>query len=1076
MQRPEIFFDLEDIKLICGSAFYQRGSDYWSQGRVLNLRPDDSDPDHWCATVRGTQVYEVDVYCRDGEPPIDGYCTCPAFDDVGNCKHIAAVLVALYAAATGRSSGLPAASPPAPDHRLIRTLLTRLVPKDSPSARQLLKVQYLVQKIRHGHDMAFGIELRIGVERLYVVPKIREFLDHVFATQPHVFTKKFRYDPTLHGLSEADRRIFTLLQEAHHLERAYAGSGGYPPYSYYYRSSDWHRFLYIPPVLWDQLEEPLVAQEAVWADQNALVGQSPEPIAGQFAIETTADDRFALRFSRTDRMDFYPRYRRVVVHNTIHTLPESQIHQWEQLYALPGQGDMVTVPISPEILTETVTDLIPVLETLGTVTVDERLQSRVKKVPLLSHVFLDLEDDVLVGHIEYHYGDTVIRPGAPSALSGDTIVIRDTAQEQHIMNLMHEAEFSGTERLICADPDAMYRFMQDVLPILEDEAAVFLSDRLDPVVPRTWEPHVHADKSASGTDWLAVEFDFGDVTDEDIRAVVASLKERRRYHRLASGRFLSLDDPASEGLRSLLADWDLEPRRIRNQRLEMPLLDAVPLMGQEGQALGLTLGRPLRQWLDTLAHPDNVEAEVPLALKATLRPYQEAGFQWMAMMSTLGLGGILADDMGLGKTLQSIAYLLWHRSRAAWEGPALIVAPASLIYNWAEEIRRFAPSLRTSVAAGSQGERLEVLGNLSEVDILVTSYPLLRRDLDWYQAREFPVVIFDEAQALKNAGTQTAQAALSIKSPHRFALTGTPVENALDDLWSIFRVISPGVLGSRERFLRMTPEQVAKRIKPFVLRRLKSDVLKELPDKIETVQMAALTREQKAVYLNYLGQIQSSTISELSQAGFQKNRMKILAGLTRLRQICCDPALFLDGYRGGSGKLDLLLEVLDEALASHRRILVFSQFTSMLARIRAALEERDWPAFYLDGDTPVADRLALVNRFNAGERSLFLISLKAGGTGLNLTGADTVVLYDLWWNPAVEQQAVDRAHRIGQKNVVQVIRLITQGTVEEKIYALQEKKRDLIDQVVEAGSSEGLSTLTEADVREILSLGTPAPA
>ncbi|MNI37841.1 ATP-dependent helicase HepA [compost metagenome] len=399
--------------------------------------------------------------------------------------------------------------------------------------------------------------------------------------------------------------------------------------------------------------------------------------------------------------------------------------------------------------------------------------------------------------------------------------------------------------------------------------------------------------------------------------------------------------------------------------------------------------------------------------------------------------------------------------------PAIIVAPASLVYNWRNELKKFAPDIVGKIADGSKAERVRTIRNHRGVDVIITSYPLLRRDIEQYANYSFHTLILDEAQMFKNHTTQTAQAVKAIEAKYSFALTGTPIENALDELWSIFDVVFPALFGDRKTFNELSREQIAKRIAPFLLRRVKTDVLRELPEKIESLQSSELFPEQKKLYAAYLAQLQEETLKHLSQDGFQKHRIRILAGLTRLRQLCCHPALFVENYKGSSAKFEQLLDLVEECRNSGKRMLIFSQFTGMLDIIGRELAYRDFSYFYLDGSTPAAERVELCNRFNDGERELFLISLKAGGTGLNLTGADTVILYDLWWNPAVEQQAADRAHRIGQKNSVHVIRLVSEGTVENKMYELQQKKRDLIDEVIQPGQ-QSTSSLSEEDIREIL--------
>ncbi|MCY9027169.1 DEAD/DEAH box helicase, partial [Priestia megaterium] len=482
-----------------------------------------------------------------------------------------------------------------------------------------------------------------------------------------------------------------------------------------------------------------------------------------------------------------------------------------------------------------------------------------------------------------------------------------------------------------------------------------------------------------------------------------------------------------------------------------------------GDKSAAKFGSAFKRLLTQLKSPEEMDWEVPESLQASLRDYQYNGFKWFKSLAHYSLGGVLADDMGLGKTLQSIAYILSEKELDEDSSAFLIVVPASLIYNWRNELEKFAPNLTVQTITGTPSEREEKLKRTA--DVWITSYPTLRQDIDLYQHLHFHALILDEAQSIKNHTTKTAVAVRTISAKKRFALSGTPIENSLDELWSIFQTILPGLFPGLRQFKNMSSEQVSRIVRPFLLRRVKKDVLKELPDKIETTHLSELTKEQKELYVGYLEQLKSSLAGE----DFNKNRMKILAGLTRLRQICCHPSLFVENYEGDSSKLEQLLEITRNAIANGKRLLIFSQFTSMLHIIREELQKENLSYFYLDGQTPSKERVEMADRFNNGKQDIFLISLKAGGTGLNLTGADTVILYDLWWNPAIEEQAAGRAHRIGQKNVVQVIKLISQGTIEEKIYGLQQKKKELIEQVIQPGETM-LSSLTEEELRELLSM------
>ncbi|MDD2503727.1 MAG: DEAD/DEAH box helicase, partial [Clostridia bacterium] len=438
--------------------------------------------------------------------------------------------------------------------------------------------------------------------------------------------------------------------------------------------------------------------------------------------------------------------------------------------------------------------------------------------------------------------------------------------------------------------------------------------------------------------------------------------------------------------------------------------------------------------------------------------------QWLKTLSHYGLGGILADDMGLGKTLQILTLLLSDKEEGSSQ-PSLVIAPTSLIYNWEDEVQKFVPELTTVIITGTKAERKKLLRKIQDVDLVITSYPLIRRDKEDYGEYSFRYCIIDEAQHIKNPRSQTAKSVKSIGAKYRFALTGTPIENSLTELWSIFDFVMPGYLFSHSKFVttyekaivkdqdKEASEELAAHIRPFVLRRLKNDVLKELPEKIESKMMTELTEEQKKVYLAYLVRARGEIFSEIDRSGYEKSHIRILSAITRLRQICCHPGMFLEDYKGGSGKLQQLEEIVPDALAGGHRILLFSQFTSMLKLIQLRMEKLRIPFFYLDGATEAQERNHLVKRFNEGDRKIFLISLKAGGTGLNLTGADMVIHFDPWWNPAVEEQASDRAYRIGQQKVVHVMRLITRGTIEEKIEKLKEKKRSLADAVIRPGET-----------------------
>ena len=554
---------------------------------------------------------------------------------------------------------------------------------------------------------------------------------------------------------------------------------------------------------------------------------------------------------------------------------------------------------------------------------------------------------------------------------------------------------------------------------------------------------------------------------EDTDGILRALREKKTWYRLPDGAFLDLAGLSDWEELADAAEGAQQPGEERRSSTEIAGYRALWLMNLLGEKnLPVEADEAVRSRYD---RSRMITEPCPQPIAALLRPYQERGFAWLQSLYRLGMGGVLADDMGLGKTLQVIALLQWARERDGAQ-PSVIVAPTSLLYNWERELKRFAPGLKTLVAEGGPAQRERQLAALGEkpgeTDVYLTSYPLLRRDSALLCGVSFRFAILDEAQHIKNAASAGAGAARELKAVSHFALTGTPMENHPGELWSIFDAVLPGYLDTFARFMQRygeggDTEGLRRRIRPFLLRRLKKDVLADLPEKTESVLLAEMTPEQRRVYRAALQRLKPDERT-LSGGG----RFRVLAALTELREACGHPALILPEYAGSSGKLDLLMDILPGALESGHRALIFSQFTRMLRIIERRLEATGIESFYLDGETPARERMDRVQRFNAGEGQIFLISLKAGGAGLNLTGADWVIHYDPWWNPAAEDQATDRVHRIGQTKSVTVTRLVTRDSVEEQVVRLGERKRELFERMIEAG--EAFPTqLTEEEIRAL---------
>ncbi|HLK36091.1 MAG TPA: SNF2-related protein [Polyangiaceae bacterium] len=629
--------------------------------------------------------------------------------------------------------------------------------------------------------------------------------------------------------------------------------------------------------------------------------------------------------------------------------------------------------------------------------------------------------------------------------------------------------------------DEAIRFWTEGIASLPDDWDIFIPDDLVDVQMRDEALSANA-RVSSGVDWLSLRLNFESegvaVTQEELARCLA---EGRKYVRLADGTFARLDpNKVREVLQrqaEILATGGGNGARLplsQSGRIE-------ELLVQVGRS---TIAGETRELFKKLKDIDEIKGtRKPRNLKAQLRPYQEQGFQWLWFLHEIGGGGVLADDMGLGKTVQTLALLLAVKNEdSKIEGKrkpfkVLIVAPTSVVTNWLREMDKFAPSLRHALWHGA--ERKERQDEFEDADVVVTSYALLRRDEEILKEIDWRYVILDEAQQIKNPLSATARAAKRFKADRRLALTGTPIENRLSEIWSIFDFVSPGLLGPLDKFDerysrpidagdRTVAERLRATIHPFILRRTKGEVARDLPEKIETDQFCELTGEQAALYAAVLKEVRAQVMGEVERQGLARSHIQILAGLTRLRQAACDPRLLGLPRQFGdedSGKLVALRDLVQTCIEGGHKVLVFSQFVSMLQIVKRAMDDDKVTYEYLDGSTK--DRQRVVENFQSDDGPpIFLISLKAGGSGLNLTAADTVIHFDPWWNPAVEDQATDRAHRIGQTKVVTTYRLIAKGTIEEKILELAEKKRELVGAVL-AEDVGGAKKLTKGDLEDL---------
>lgn len=728
--------------------------------------------------------------------------------------------------------------------------------------------------------------------------------------------------------------------------------------------------------------------------------------------------------------------------------------------------------------------LVEVLPKIGDsmdIDIPEELQDRYISPELKTSIYFDRYNNGIKAEVHYTYGDFEF--GSFDNPDSDYyIIIRKKDLEDKVCNTLENYGFEARSSFyLLKSESAIYDFLSSEKTDLLSQVDLYYSEDFKTLKIRNGSNFSIGLRVSSKMDLLEMNFDFENMTNDELKSLFRALKVKKKYYRMYDGSFINLENGDMERLSNILDNLGVTSKNIDETGIKLSKSNSFYLNeALEKSGFKVNKNKEFVELIDRITNSETLEYELPEGINAELRNYQVTGYKWMMNLSSNSLGGILADDMGLGKTLQAICYIAGRKINDGVNGEQqrfLIVCPSSIIYNWLDEISNFAPGLKCVVVVGTPQERRKLIESGDEYDILITSYPLMRRDVQFYRKIFFNTIFLDEAQFIKNAASLNAQSVKLLNAAHRFALTGTPIENSLSELWSLFDYIMPNFLMTHPRFTMRFEKPIINgdenavadlnsRIRPFILRRMKKDVLNDLPDKLEDKMLTDMTEEQTKVYLAYMNELKSDIFGEIQENGIEKSRIKILAALTRLRQICCHPSTFLTNYKGGSGKLDLLMQQLTNAIANGHRTIVFSQFTGMLDIIKKECVARDIEFFYLDGSTPPKERLEMAKQFNDGKGEVFLISLKAGGTGLNLIGADTVIHYDPWWNPAVEDQATDRAYRIGQTNDVYVLKLLTRGTIEEKIYRLQQKKKELLDSVI---TSNGvfIDSLTKQELEDI---------
>ena len=1054
--------------------------------------------------VRGSNRnnYDVDVtMCYDDFDKITDvscYCDCPAFLAYdGPCKHCVATMLyimnhedTIFSTSSSEDDFFEdMENDSGSSHTAASASRTILQPQTDSSMQQILRHfgnqenwmitdSSLMGKIHleptlhlDYHDLS--VSLRIGQEKMYVVKNIPELVQHVLHTEYHSYGKNLAFVHQLQAFDQKSRGLMEFFIRQ------------FEDYNYWY-ASDTRSFSLRNELLdafMDTIAEsgtlldPSTQKQKLWfVEKEDTYHKNLQIIAEKGGIRLRLES-----VPSVSSRDWNYIFRDYKIYRTSRRTHEA-INLFEDRMSGWCQGESFIAESDLPLFTR---EMLPELEKHYQITMSGFTPSDYLPDDVAFRLYLDLpQKDIITCDLVADYGAEHEYHVFQSDSRRQNRNIREEAKAASMISGYCNATDDLTGLPAIAEDDSLiYDFLTHGLEECETVADVYISDRLKKIQV------IHPPKVSLGVSLNGNLLDFNLESEgmslEQLAFLLSKYDRKKNFYRLKSGQFVNMEAGNLETLAQLQQGLMLSEDQLASGHITLPKFRALYLDAQlkDDESVSFNRSREFREMIRNMRTVEDSDFEVPDQFIKILREYQKKGYLWLETLYANGFGGILADDMGLGKTLQVIVFLYAHYiEKRESSAKTLIVCPASLVYNWAQECEHFAPELPVCTIAGTAGERQKMLTELYADTgcILITSYDLLRRDIALYQNISFDYQIIDEAQFIKNATTKVAQAVKQIESQFRLALTGTPVENRLGELWSIFDYLMPGYLFSYSRFreelelpiMQQNDEdalhRIQKMIAPFILRRLKKDVLKDLPDKLEKNMYAPMTGEQKELYQAHTQRLQL-LLAKQSSEEFNHSKLQILSELTKLRQLCCDPALLYENYTAGSSKLDLCIDLIQNATEGEHKILVFSQFTTMLDGIAARLKKENIPFYLLTGSTSKQERIRLVTAFNQNDIPVFLISLKAGGTGLNLTAADIVIHYDPWWNTAVQNQATDRAHRIGQKNRVLVYKLISKNSIEENIVKLQEQKAELAEQIL-GGDSLGNPSFSKEELLELLHL------
>lgn len=916
-------------------------------------------------------------------------------------------------------------------------------------------------------DKKLKVEFKIGNEQLTKINNLPDFFERMLNREKYKYNNVLEFIHEENAFEEQSRPLLKfLLKYAEIIKYANDVNNNYAHYGRNFNVNN----VVLSNTGLDELFEILKGKTVEFETKTGerKIQLIDEPIDIKFILEKSDENTYCL----TPNIDVYgydifygKNYSYFLIDNKMHKcLPKVENRNLE-LLEVYKKNYTQSIIFNENNLRNFFAIVVPkIKDNFKIKNIDKEQIEKYMPKDLYVKIYLDYnEKGYIIADVKFCYGNVEFNPIKNVNLE----ITRNAIQENEVLDTFVQTGFmldSANARLVLANDEKIYNFLSKEIEDYMKKFEVLVAEDFK---------KKDIKKIKIKSIGVKIENNLLDINLEDfkfniyeIKDIINKYKLKRKFYKLKDGTYISLEKNNSlDFLENVVDNIEIEDENVEENSIKLPIYRALYLekIFKNMPNTNIQKNEYYKNMISQIEDRQiDLSTKIPPKLNAELRTYQKIGYKWLRTLEQYKMGGILADDMGLGKTIQLLAVILSYVQKNKGNvKPSIIICPSSLALNWYNEIQKFTPTLKALVISDDYLERKRKIEEICKYQVIITSYDSLKRDIDLYENYCFKYVVADEAQYIKNNNTKNSKAIKTINAETKFALTGTPIENSLSELWSIFDFIMPGYLYKYKKFKELyeTPiikeqnedvmNKLKKQIEPFVLRRTKGEVLTELPDKTVTILNNEMSEEQYNIYMSYMAQARKEIMSQIDINGFEKSQIKILSLLMRLRQICCHPKLFLREYEGESSKLNQCIEIIQDAVLGGHKILLFSSYTSMFEIIEEKLKNIGVKYLKLTGQTKVGERIELVDKFNTDENiKVFLISLKAGGTGLNLTGADMVIHYDPWWNLSAENQATDRTYRIGQKRNVQVYKLITKNSIEEKIYELQQKKAKLIDNML----------------------------